>query len=510
MDSIIPPLSALQSAVWANSVLSITCGIIVYWVGLSYYRGQTRQLKHIPSAGSNFPVISYLGTLGYLLDARKVINGGIKKWHGGVFKIPDLFKWVVVLTDPKQIEDLRKAPESVLSAFEAIDELLQTEYTLGVNISQNPYHIPIIRAQLTRALPRLVPEVREEIVDAFNDFIPVTEEWTSVLALETMMKIVCRASNRIFVGLPLCKDPDFVDLNVKFTVDVVTSGAILRMVPRFLRPFVNSLVSAVPKRTKHGLKHLAPIIQARRQERLEKGDDFEGSVDLLTWLMDEAKDEEVTDLNLTSRILTVNFAAIHTSSMTFVHAFYYLAAFPEYMQPLRDEVEEVIKREGWTKEGLDKMHKLDSFIKESQRLHPLGSLMMTRVAQKDYTFSDGTSVPRGTTVAVSIHNAHLDPESFEDPLTFDGFRFAKMKERDSETKVEIVSTGTDSLAFGHGRHACPGRYFAACELKLMLAHAVLTYDVKLETEGVRPLDMWVVTACVPDPKASVMFRKRVL
>ena len=38
-------------------------------------------------------------------------------------------------------------------------------------------------------------------------------------------------------------------------------------------------------------------------------------VDLLTWLMDEAKDEETTDWYLTSRILTVNFAAIHTSSM---------------------------------------------------------------------------------------------------------------------------------------------------------------------------------------------------
>ena len=31
--------------------------------------------------------------------------------------------------------------------------------------------------------------------------------------------------------------------------------------------------------------------------------------------MDEAKGEEATDRNLTLRILTINFAAIHTSSM---------------------------------------------------------------------------------------------------------------------------------------------------------------------------------------------------
>jgi hypothetical protein len=55
-----------------------------------------------------------------------------------------------------------------------------------------------------------------------------------------------------------------------------------------------------------------------------------------------------------------------------MHAFYYLAAFPEYLEPLREEVEEIVKSEGWAKTALDQMHKLDSFIRESQRLHALG------------------------------------------------------------------------------------------------------------------------------------------
>ena len=57
---------------------------------------------------------------------------------------------------------------------------------------------------------------------------------------------------------------------------------------------------------------------------------------------------------------------------TFVHALFYLAAVPEYVGRLREEVEEVI-REGWTKEALDQMYKVDSFIKESQRKTPLGN-----------------------------------------------------------------------------------------------------------------------------------------
>ena len=41
--------------------------------------------------------------------------------------------------------------------------------------------------------------------------------------------------------------------------------------------------------------------------------------DMLMWLMDEAEGEEKDTRNLVCRILTVNFAAIHTSSMVSTH-----------------------------------------------------------------------------------------------------------------------------------------------------------------------------------------------
>ncbi|KIM39577.1 hypothetical protein M413DRAFT_447055 [Hebeloma cylindrosporum] len=498
----------LPPAIVDRPILLIGIGTLVYWLTLGYYKGQSRKLAHIPTTESALPLFSYLGALKYFWDARNLINAGLQKWPKTVIKIPDLLQWIVVATEPELIEEIRKAPENVLSFVDALEESIQIEYTLGGHVKTNPYHIPIIRAQLTRALPQLVPEVHEEVVDAFNDFIPPTSDWTSFRALETFMNIVCRASNRIFVGRPLCRDPDFVALNVQFTVDVVQTGALLRLLPSFLRPLVSKLISNVPKRIQRGIKLLAPLLAARRKQR---EDNDEKPVDLLSWLMDEAKDEETTDWYLTSRILTVNFAAIHTSSMTFTQAFYYLAAFPEYMKPLREEVEEVIRREGWTKEGTDQMYKIDSFIKESQRLHPLGVLPMQRVAVNDYTFSDGTTVPSGTTIAIALDNVHLNEKYYPNALTFDPWRFVKLKEQDATGKrFDIVTTGLDSLAFGYGRHACPGRYFAACELKLMFAHAVMNYDVKLEDEGVRPKDMWVASSCVPNPKAKVMFRKRVL
>lgn len=108
--------------------------------------------------------------------------------------------------------------------------------------------------------------------------------------------------------------------------------------------------------------------------------------------MDAAEGEETSLRSLTRRILTINFAAIHTSTMasrlfilthagsaylphflqTFTHALFFLAAHPEYAKPMREEVQEIVDREGWTHGALNQMVKVDSFIRESQRLNPLG------------------------------------------------------------------------------------------------------------------------------------------
>lgn len=88
-------------------------------------------------------------------------------------------------------------------------------------------------------------------------------------------------------------------------------------------------------------------------------------------------------------ILLSDFAAIHTSSnvsrldcdytderclmlgiavQSITHSLFNLAANTEYMQPLREEVEAVIQEHGWTKNAIDKVWKLDSFMRESQCL----------------------------------------------------------------------------------------------------------------------------------------------
>jgi cytochrome P450 len=56
---------------------------------------------------------------------------------------------------------------------------------------------------------------------------------------------------------------------------------------------------------------------------------------------------------------------------TLVNVLYRLLSNPEYIEALCHDVESAVAEEGWTKAGMDKMHKIDSFLRETQRLDDL-------------------------------------------------------------------------------------------------------------------------------------------
>ena len=64
----------------------------------------------------------------------------------------------------------------------------------------------------------------------------------------------------------------------------------------------------------------------------------------------------------------------------------------------------------------------------------------------------------------------------------------------------------DDHARSRSRRASPGRFFAATELKSMLAHIVVTYDIKLEDDTPRPRAR---ASTLPDLSAKVVFRRRI-
>ncbi|TFY80428.1 hypothetical protein EWM64_g3587 [Hericium alpestre] len=142
---------------------------------------------------------------------------------------------------------------------------------------------------------------------------------------------------------------------------------------------------------------------------------------------------------------------------------------------------------------------------------------------RTYTFRDGTVIPEGTTVAVAQTATHRDEAYYQNASDFDAFRFLRLRETAAGKQREdvddaqgeggdwrhrLTGTGLGFLPFGGGRHACPGRFFAALELKCMMAYVLLRYDVKMADEGIRPRDQWFGPLCIPGGHANVLFRRR--
>jgi cytochrome P450 len=160
------------------------------------------------------------------------------------------------------------------------------------------------------------------------------------------------------------------------------------------------------------------------------------------------------------------------------------------------------------------MEKLDSVFRESLRLNSFVTVGLNRIvtAKDGLTTPSGVRVPKGTTVGVPSYAVLQDSSIYEDAQTFKPFRFAEARDemKGSEyvqrARLSFATTNNDYLVFGHGRNACPGRFFAANELKLVLAHLVMNYDI--EQLRTRPGNIWFGVNRVPPFKATIRIRKR--
>ncbi|KAF7364554.1 hypothetical protein MVEN_00324400 [Mycena venus] len=482
----------------------VLCGVLTGVVFASLRKAfRDPKLDEIPVVGSSGFLSSYRDALNFLHNAPELIQRGYDLYPEGIFRVSRLFRYEYVVCGPRLIKDLGSAPEHVVSFTEGVEESVQAKYTMGRDLSDQPYHLNAVRTSLTRNLHVCFPDVRDEIVCAFNDVLQLQgSEWKSLPVLPTLMAVVARVSNRLFVGLPLCRNQAYLANNVAYTLDVMRSANKIMLYPPFLRPLVGPIISSKNKSYARALEFLGPLIEERLEKEKELGPDWEGKPnDFISWLLDIAEGDQLAVGPLTLRILSINMAAIHTTSMAFTQALFDLTTHPEYLLPMREEAE------------------------RSQRINTNGPIGMSRkvVAKEGFRFSNGVVLPQGAYVTVAAKPTHYDNANYENAATFDGFRFAREREvhmasahahENSDNqgqdffKRQMISTAVDHLPFGTGKHACPGRFFAATELKAIMAHIVLTYDVKAEVEGVRPPDNVFGTRITPNPTGRVQFRKR--
>lgn len=267
---------------------------------------------------------------------------------------------------------------------------------------------------------------------------------------------------------------------------------------------------------------MGPFINQRRQERQNKQTPKEAR-DAIDWFYEVVQDEPFDPVTFQ---LSLAVVAIHSTSDMLVQALHDICSHPQLIDELRQEVVTVFSAEGFKRSSINNLKLMDSVFKESQRLKPLAlgkfslfsikfarnQLIMIlvavqRVATEDIKLSDGLLIPKGHTIVTPGYGM-WDSNVYPNADMFDGHRFLRIREQpEQEHGAQLVTTGPNHLGFGHGRRACPGRFFAAMEAKIALAHLLLNFDLKL-APGTNPKVLDVGFALVPDPTAKVMIRRR--
>jgi cytochrome P450 len=266
--------------------------------------------------------------------------------------------------------------------------------------------------------------------------------------------------------------------------------------------------------------------------------------DLLTWMIRESNkrttESERSPESLAYRLLLLNFAAVSTSTIGATNAVLDILAAPDFhavLPALREEAAAALEGAGglWTKSAVQSLRRLDSALRESARVSGVGGTGLARRvrAADGITLPDGTWVPRGATLGVAQGGVHFDTATYGPTAgTFDALRFSRAREEaeargtDAPANEDLVTTSPQFLAFSHGLHAwsvslfvcairfanrslgSPGRFFAANQLKLILAHLLLTYDV--QPLPARPPNTPLGDVMIPPLRATMRIRRRVV
>ncbi|KAK4209468.1 Ent-kaurene oxidase [Rhypophila decipiens] len=449
------------------------------------------------------------------------------------FIMPCVDRGPVVIIPPKQLKTVYGLPDKVLDMQKtSTDGSMQAKYTIAdQGVVSRPFQMNIVRNQMTRNLDVLTPVIAAELEASFARLWGTDRnKWKEFSVWDSCLDLITGASNAAFCGEPLCKDAAFLKSLRDHGMITFLGALLISSTPLFFRPVTGTLIGWACEYQFLRTKWLClPFIKKRLANTARARNDpnfcWEAPVDGLQWLIEESyATQDPTDLDpvrVTRRLLYINDISLHSTSFTMQNVIPDIYTYDggddgekntnTLVEALREEVSTVLAEAGgfWTRNTLQKLKLVDATVRESMRLTPFASVGLPRTVIDPHGISLHSPggkfhIPPGTVIATALDGIHRDPviyPSDDDPNCFNPFR-------DAPQFKSATSLDDGFLAFGYGRHACPGRFFALNEMKIMVAHMVLNYDI--EYVGKRPELTSVVWLKVPYHQGKVRVRRRQL
>ncbi|KEY71951.1 hypothetical protein S7711_07100 [Stachybotrys chartarum IBT 7711] len=379
----------------------------------------------------------------------------------------------LVILPTKYLDELRQAPQSKLSFPIYLEKLTIVNDIGGPKMTDESIHV--IKMELSRNL-----------------------NWTPVITFQFMLKLFSRITSRVFVGPELCENDAWLGVILGYTNSAfrATHGVRAKYHPsmRWLAKYIDKDVKDVYKFRQMARNLLRPVLEARIADAKAESEGEPASyADAVRWLYDayRSKSKTMSLDTLAQDEFVIAVASIHSTAATAVSILYDLLDHPDSLAEIQDEIRQVSGQYGeWTRKSLGQLRILDSFMKESQRMHTLQQVTMQRLAVTPYTFKDGLHIPSGTQVSIPNELLGLDPELHENADIFDAKRFLRVTQEGEINRFQFGAVCDNLLSWGSGHHACPGRFLAQEVMKLMFIQLLTNYQVQYPA-GVksRPADI---------------------
>ncbi|KAG8631970.1 hypothetical protein KVT40_001110 [Elsinoe batatas] len=480
--------------------------------------------KSVPAASAGSHSIfepTWLDRLRFIRDSRTVIERGYSKFKDTIFKVHKVGADIIIVT-PKYVEEIRRLSRDTGRSIEPFIHDFAGELLGGLNFLESDLQTRVVQQKLTPNLKTIVPVMEDEMHYALarelNSCLDGSAHWVKVDMIHMLSRIVSRISARVFLGPKHCRNDLWLTTTAEYTENLFLTGTLLRFVPRMLRKWVAPLLPSykhLQQNRQDARRIISEILndhQLGTHDKVSKnGDPYP---DILTLMFQAAQGKEKDIEDIAQRTLLLSLSSIHTTALTMSQAIYDLCAYPQCLDPIKQEIAETLQSEGsWSKAMLDKLHTMDSLLRESQRLSPVFLLTFNRILHNPVTLSNGIHLPKGTRIAAPSDAVLNDLSLVPGPHpadTFDPFRYMirDTDEPAKTSKTNFQTTSLQNMAFGYGKYACPGRFYVANEIKLVMGHLLMHYEFKFPPGMERPVNSTVDTDMYPDLGARLLVRKR--
>ena len=311
-------------------------------------------------------------------------------------------------------------------------------------------------------------------------------------------------------------DPNFIDNAIRYVNSIPLNGMLLKLFPRPLRPLIAKFSTLGTRlfysRCAHHLEpHFTARMPAISRDPKQIGNTFADWSVFAATIQDNPA--EKTPDRLSRRIMALDFAAIHTSTMTTANLILDIASgltSEACLTAILAECHALSSKHGdqWTSARLAEMVVVDSALRESMRLSGFGSRTFSRVvvAPAGVALPNGLHIPYGETLCTAGYPMHHDAALYDRPYDFCYDRFLQGERPEQSMGKTAATTEVTYAVWGHGKHACPGRFFAVALVKMLLACLVQRYEVKPWKE--RPDNVWVGDTPVPSREVLLEVRRR--